>query len=76
MLAVGVDCLDIFSRLLWEAARCRLKCCLKGPLNRNKGPTKSVFSLLFFCLPCPFFVVVMYDSVVEQRRTFSFREEK
>ena len=45
-LAVGADggCLDIFSLIypfsslspsLWEAARYRLKYCLKGPLNQN-----------------------------------------
>ena len=50
-LAVGAggDCLDIFTLLyflsplspsLWETARYRLKCCLKGPLN-PKQPTNQ-----------------------------------
>ena len=49
VLAVGAGggCLDIFTLIypfsplspsLWESARYRLKCCLKGPLNR-KQPT-------------------------------------
>ena len=48
-LAVGAGggCLDIFTRIysfsplspsLWEAARCRLKYCLKGPLKPNPPP--------------------------------------
>ena len=50
-LAVGADggCLDIFTLIcpfcplspsLWETARYRLKCCLKGPLN-PKQPTNQ-----------------------------------
>ena len=52
-LAVGAGggCLDIFSLIylfsflspsLWETARYRLKCCLKGPLN-PKQPTNQPF---------------------------------
>ena len=54
-LAVGAGggggCLDIFSLVyhfsflspsLWETARYRLKYCLKGPLNPNNQPTKSI----------------------------------
>ena len=44
----GGTCLDIFSQschvsffpFLWKAVRCRLKHCLKGPLNL-KQPTKQ-----------------------------------
>ena len=52
-LAVGAGGLDIFTLLypffplspsLWEAARYRLKYCLKGPLN-PKQPTKFSLSL-------------------------------
>ena len=52
-LAVGAGggCLDIFTLIypffplspsLWETARYRLKCCLKGPLN-PKQPTNQPF---------------------------------
>ena len=49
----GGGCLDIFSLIyhfyllspsLWEMARYRLKCCLKGPLNPNQ-PTNQPFIL-------------------------------
>ena len=72
-LAVGAGggCLDIFTLIypfsplspsLWEAARYRLKYCLKGPLNQ-KQPTKSFLSpslwetaryRLKYCLNGPF----------------------
>ena len=42
-LAVGAGGLDIFT-LIWETARYRLKCCLKGPFN-PKQPTNQ-----FICL--------------------------
>ena len=49
-LAVGGDCLDIFTLVysfsplspsLWETARYRLKYCLKGPLNPRQ-PTNQL----------------------------------
>ena len=45
-IGAGGGCLDIFTLLcpfspsLWETARCRLKHCLKGPLN-PKQPTNQ-----------------------------------
>ena len=53
-LAVGAGegCLDIFSLIylfsflspsLWETARYRLKCCLKGPLNPKQSTNHRVF---------------------------------
>ena len=55
-LAVGAGgrCLDIFTLIypfsllspsLWETARYRLKCCLKGPLN-PKQPTNQPTNLM------------------------------
>ena len=55
-LAVGAGggCLDIFTLIypffplspsLWETARCRLKYCLKGPLN-PKQPTNQSFDFV------------------------------
>ena len=54
-LAVGAGggCLDIFTLLflfsslspsLWEKARCRLKYCLKGPLNQKQPTNQPIFS--------------------------------
>ena len=54
-LAVGVGgrCLDIFSLVyhfsplspsLWEAARYRLKYCLKGPLSPNQPTNQIILS--------------------------------
>ena len=54
-LAMGGDCLDIFtldypfcplSPSLWETARYRLKYCLKGLLNPNQ-PTNQVSSQVY-----------------------------
>ena len=58
VLAVGAGggCLDIFiliysfsplSPTLWETARYRLKCYLKGPLN-PKQPTKNAYVHLYW----------------------------
>ena len=52
-LAVGAGggCLDIFTLIypffplspsLWETARCRLKYCLKGPLNPKQATNKPI----------------------------------
>ena len=56
-VGAGGGCLDIFSNLLslfsllspslWEAARYRLKYCVKGPLN-SKQPTNQLTSCLEF----------------------------
>ena len=56
-LAVGAGgvCLDIFTLLyhfsslsptLWDTARYRLKCCLKGPLN-PKQPTNQLYQVVY-----------------------------
>ena len=53
VLAVGAGggCLDIFTLLypssplsptVWETARCRLKYCLKGPLNPKTTTTTTI----------------------------------
>ena len=55
-LAVDAGCLDIFTLVypfspsLWEAARYRLKYCLKGPLN-TKQPTNQDLMLSFVFAP-------------------------
>ena len=57
-LAVGAGggCLDIFTLIypfsplslsLWVTARCRLKYCLKGPLNQNNQPTNQLSMTLY-----------------------------
>ena len=38
---------SLLSPFLWNTARCRLKYCLKGPLNQNNQPT-IVVVLLFY----------------------------
>ena len=60
-LAVGADggCLDIFSLIyhfsflspsLWEAARYRLKYCLKGPLSPKQPTNQILHTRLFPCI--------------------------
>ena len=52
-VGAGVGCLDIFSLVcrfsflapsLWETARYRLRCCLKGPLGPDRPTTTCATS--------------------------------
>ena len=51
--------LSPLSPSLWETARYRLKCCLKGPLN-PKQPTNRIF-LILMCHICKHFYLYQSD---------------